>query len=425
MDEEMTLESDDPSLSPEIQLTLADILKRAEQGEKGAALDAILKVFATAAAPRSGRESHLPRKKPSDYFEIAMEAFRKTREPLSVKATLTLRLEMGRALSVLGEWDDAVTYLQDVCSAARDAGERKLEADALREVGRIERRRERWEDALERYGQSKAISEEIGDGVGVASASNCTGAVHFERGELDKARSEFESALEVARDLRNPKLIAQLNNNLAAIADVRGDHHKAISLYEKALPVFQEMDDARGTAEVYNNMGMSYAVMREWKTAGRCYEKSLQISLRAGDLELVSDLYLNKSDLCLTMQEWSSARIYAVKALEAFTSMGDRLGTAEAHKLLAMVADHDGKWELSRSHFSNSVRINRECGCLLNLAEACRDFGFACLRRGEADEARRLLESSRDIFKQLEAREEEQEVGDCLARIYEGGANRD
>jgi tetratricopeptide (TPR) repeat protein len=425
MDEEMALESDDSSSSEEILSTLADILKRAEQSGTGGALDAILKVFGSTVASGLGQESDPARDKPSFYFQMAVEALENAPQPHKTSTMLILRLEMAKALGVLGEWDEAVAYLEDVCAAARDAGEKRLEAEALREVGRIERRRERWEEALERYRQSETISKEIGDGVGMASASNCIGAVYFEKGEMKKARIEFEDALKIASDLENRKLIAQLNNNLAAIADVRGDHQEAISLYQKALLVFREMDDARGSAEVYNNMGMSYAVIKEWKTAGRCYEKSLEISLRAGDLELLSDLYLNKSDLCLTMNQWSSARVYAVKALEAFTSMGDRLGVAEAHKLLGIVADHDEKWELSKSHFSSSVRINRECGCLLNLAESCRDFGYACLRRGESDEGKQLLKSSHEIFKQLEARDEEMEVADCLARIDEGGANCD
>jgi tetratricopeptide (TPR) repeat protein len=425
MDEEMALESNDPSSSEEILSTLAGILKKAEQNGTGGTLDAILKVFGATVAWSSDQESDLARSKPSSYFQMAVEALENAPEPHKTSTMLALRLEIAKALAVLGEWDEAVTCLEDVCTAARDAAEKKLEAEALREVGRIERRRERWEEALERYRQSETICEEIGDGVGMASAVNCIGAVYFEKGEMEKARTEFEDALKIALDLENRKLIAQLNNNLAAIADVRGDHQKAISLYEKALLAFQEMDDARGSAEVYNNMGMSYAVIKELKKAGRCYEKSLEISLRAGDLELLSDLYLNKSDLCLTMNQWSPAKIYAVKALEAFTSMGDRLGVAEAHKLLGIVADHDEKWELSKSHFSNSVRINRECGCLLNLAEACRDFGCACLRRGESEEGKKLLKSSHEIFKQLEARDEERDVADCLARIDEGGANCD
>jgi tetratricopeptide (TPR) repeat protein len=372
-------------------------------GSPEISMDDLLYIVRSGLSRTCEDESWTDGRSASDCFDVALGYLEKEKRAVGTLTMLKARLEMGKALSVFGEWDRAVSYFEEVSSGAGEAGDLKMKAEALGEMGRIDRRRGQWAQALDNYKKVKGILEELGDRTGIACTTNCIGAVYFEQGDLESAEKSFREALEFASESGDSQLIGQVVNNLAAIASAKGEFVKAISLYQKALPRFDDVGDARGMGEVYHNIGLCYVNLGELYVAGQFYEKSLALSFEAGDKELVTTTHLSKAGLCMSLNDWGAARLYCQKALDGFSSLGERLGMAEAYRLLGLVAEHQGHQQLSKSYFENALRIDRDCGSLLELAEVCRDYGATLLKRGAYEKSGELLKESMRIFQNLEA----------------------
>ena len=307
------------------------------------------------------------------------------------------------------DWDRAVeTY-----ASLRRLGQRGFTApsvgEAMKLSGRLLRQRARWDDALTAYRVGLDVNERLGDPDGMADIENAMAITNFEKGEWDETERHYLHALELIT-AGNAELRAKINNNLGALYNARGDSDNAISSYLRSIPDFQGVGNRLGLAQAYHNLGMSFFAKEDMPRASEHYEKSLEISRGLDVPDLSALTRLNLAELHVHSGEIAQAEAFCKMAMATLDEVDDRLGMAEARKIMGCIEGSKRNWDEAVEFFERSVEINEECASPLGLAETYFEYARVCKEAGRAEESHRLLNKSLGIFEQLKASKEIESV---------------
>ncbi len=307
------------------------------------------------------------------------------------------------------DWDRAF----DVYASLRRLGQRGFTspsvAEAMKQCGRLLRQRARWDEAMTVYRVGLEINERLGDPDGMAEIENVLAITNFEKGEWDRTERHYLRALELITT-GNSELRAKINNNLGALYNARGDSDNAISSYLRSIPDFHRVDNRLGLAQAYHNLGMSFFAKEDWPRAGEHYEKSLEISRGLDVPDLSALTRLNLAELHVHSGEIAQAEAFCKMAMATLDEIDDRLGMAEARKIMGCIEGRKRNWDEAAQLFDRSIELNEECASPLGLAETYFEFARVSKEAGRAEESHRLLNKSLGIFEQLKASKEIESV---------------
>ena len=89
------------------------------------------------------------------------------------------------------------------------------------------------------------------------------------------------------------------------------------------------------------------------------------------------------------------------QALEQFTAVGDRAGTADVYHLGGTIANQQGDHVMARERYLRSLEIREELGDQAGVANLLTNLGIVATGSGELDEARSYLERAAAIYRGL------------------------
>ncbi|MBN2171003.1 MAG: tetratricopeptide repeat protein [Candidatus Krumholzibacteriota bacterium] len=316
----------------------------------------------------------------------------------------------------LGDRKRSLACLEAVRGACRRGLCSAAAAAAMKQAGRLYRSRGLWDEALAAYDTALSIYAEQDDEQGLADIENSLGIANFEKGRWEESERHYLRALDLIGD-EAFALRAKINNNLGALYNARGETDKAVNSYLRSIPDFQLAGNQLGLAQAYHNLGMSFAARSDWASAGEYYDKSIEISESLDARELTALTYLNLADLHVKTASPLPAEEYCRLAEAMLAELDDRLGLAEAHKILGAVAALKRDWDAARSHFERSIALNEECSSPLGLAEAYYEFGRMCRDADRTEEAHSLLGRSLVLFERLQAARDAESVRGEVAKI--------
>lgn len=206
----------------------------------------------------------------------------------------------------------------------------EVQADFLRQYGKLEESRQAYLEALELLGETDGDHTEQ-----KARISASVAVVYDSDGNEEEAIRFYERGVDLFERMTPPALldVADLCNNLAYIYKTRGDFDEAESLYLKALQICHEHlgPNDEETAAICNNVGALY--------------------LAAGYYE--------------------QAREMQMMALEArrVTFGEDHVETAQSHANLALSLCETDELEEAKEHFVTALSIYEK-----QLSEAPMDY---------------------------------------------------
>ena len=247
--------------------------------------------------------------------------------------------------------------------------------------------------------------------------------VNFEKGDMDRVFACYAQTLEAGEKLGDPKLVARASNNMGATYNVLGDREKAIRFYGRSLENYRLLGDDFGVAQTYHNIGMTYAELRNWGEAAQFYQKSLELSHKIQEASLISISSLALGEAHGRVGKTGEALDLADRALTMFFARDDKLGVADAHRVMGFLKVDLGDPEAAEDHFRKALQIARECESLLQVAETCRDCGAALARWGRVSEAREKLLEAMETFLGVGAKENAADVEKILREVDQAPAH--
>lgn len=300
---------------------------------------------------------------------------------------------------------------------AAEAGDRSVEAEALRWLAVLHHHRNERDTARDLSRRSHAIACEIGERVLAGEALNVLAGFAFESGEMEEARARYQEALELGGS--DPTLRGRIEQNLGILANIQGDHAQAMAHYQRSLEGFEASGDQKGLAIAHHNLGMVSSDRRLWDEADRHFVRSLEITRQVGDVHLEGLCLLNHSEVHVARQRFEEARTGAEQALAIFDRLGARLDVADACKVLGVVFRETGRFTLAESRLQSAIEQAVETGSVLSEAEASRELARLYQTTGRNQEALQLLNAAHRLFSRLDARVDLVDVAAKTGRLEE------
>ena len=245
---------------------------------------------------------------------------------------------MSGFLAARGHWDQSAALHQSALAAARRAGDRLGEADALAELGIVQLETGDYPAAAASLAQALALYGDLGDLPGQAHALNQLGFLHVLTGDYPAAAASHQQALALARGAGDRLAEAAALNHLGLVQHLTGDYPAAAASQQQALALFRDLGNLYGQAYALNDLGVVQQETGDYPAAAASQQQALALFRDLGDL-LGQAHALN--DLGLVQQEtgdYPAAAASHQQALTLFGDLGNRLGQAEALNRLGELA---------------------------------------------------------------------------------------
>jgi tetratricopeptide (TPR) repeat protein/transcriptional regulator with XRE-family HTH domain len=302
-----------------------------------------------------------------------------------------------------GRWDEAAALQTRALTAARSAGDRLGEAQALNELGLLAWLTGDYPAATGHLALAVALYGEADDRAGQAYALNHLGVVRVLTGHYSAALTSHQRALAIAQALGDRAAEAVALNYLGSAQRHTGDYAAATASLARALELYRRLGHQHGQAQALRDLGNLQQVTGDYPAATASHQQALQI---ARDLGARPGQAWALNDLGMVQQltgDYPSAAASHQQALELFRDLGSRLGLAETQNNLGQLATRAASISHARRHHTQALAIARDIGVPLEQARALEGIGQSYLANSSPAQAAKHLERALKIYQRIGA----------------------
>jgi DNA-binding SARP family transcriptional activator len=186
---------------------------------------------------------------------------------------------LGRALTRIGEGDEAVEHLRKALVMAARARQRTEQAHTHRTLALAWGRLGQDRRALKHASHALRLFQVLGNPVWEADALNEVGWFAMRVGDCDLARGRCCAALDIHLRQHNDLGVAATLDTLGCIAHRSGDLAGAVGHYRQALPLFESLGNAYERACTLDRLGESHAGLGQSEQAWAAWQEALRLYL--------------------------------------------------------------------------------------------------------------------------------------------------
>lgn len=270
-------------------------------------------------------------------------------------------------------------------------------ADSLRRLGR-------GGDALELLRAAAPTFARHGNDALHRHRLNLEGMLHFDRGDVAAAEAAWRELLADASLARDDDFIARANNNLGVICTLQERWTEAIACYERASTAYRAVGRIRGLAQTHQNLGITYREIDFAPKSDHHFMQAIRYASADGSEDEVARAEQERALLIyLAQRDAHLARVTAERALARFDALGDRGATADALRVLGMIAIGEGDVVRATRLLQTALERAREAHLSLVEAESLEGLATAVELRGDVGLAAALRRDAASGFAQIGA----------------------
>ena len=193
-----------------------------------------------------------------------------------------------------GDYVQAKPFFEESLRLAREAGDIRLEAASLQQLGfLVMARGEYVDDAEERAGQladkSLELARAVGDKLTASGALNILADRASARGRNTEAMELFQEGLSLRRELGDKRLVANSLNNLARTELTRGQYERATELLQEALAIARDVRDTWNLSLALVNLGRIQLYEQAPDEAQKLFLEALKLAKDRGDKRIAAE----------------------------------------------------------------------------------------------------------------------------------------
>ncbi|MGQ0814305.1 MAG: tetratricopeptide repeat protein [Gemmatimonadota bacterium] len=281
-------------------------------------------------------------------------------------------------------------------------------ADSARRVGGVT-------GLLELTGEVVAAARTQGRARVLCDALNLHGVLLFEQGHARAAERAWFELVSVATEADNPEFVARASNNLGVTAILSMRLEDAITSFQRAVSAYLRLGYARGLAQSHQNLGIVFRELGHDDESHAHFQRAMTWGYTA---DCMDDVARAEQELALLLlysgRNVQAALASAQQALERHRQLGQPGATAEAQRVLGVVALAQGDLEGARTELEAALDAAREHQ--LRLLEAETLLALAVI--ADAPTARQQLEQqARSIFAAMDAQPWGEQVRKRMAAL--------
>ncbi len=245
-------------------------------------------------------------------------------------------------------------------AAAREAGDRRLEAKLLLARGNMALRRGDIPAAGDLFSAAVSLGTEMGIQSVVMLSARGLGDVEAARGHNAEALEHFETSLSLAREARSSRIVEGVLNSIGTVYLEWADYGKALQYFQEALHT--ETDDPSEAAYTLNNLGITYGSQGNPDLALSYFRKALPLLEKLGDDYGVMRVLNNLGEVQAVAGNPGSALHYFTRALHLAQKAGDKAGEAGHWHNLGTVYENQKRYDLATTAYRKSLALDESVG---------------------------------------------------------------
>jgi tetratricopeptide (TPR) repeat protein len=244
-----------------------------------------------------------------------------------------------------GDRADARRALDDATRIAEGHGDRKLRAECLHWLGRLEAGDGELDAAEAHQRESLRLLRDMGDRKGIATCEWALGLIARGRGNTAEAQRAFEDALRLGREVGDPLMKASALCELGDLALDAGDHAAARDLLDESLALRREAGAALGVADTLVTLGRLAAATGDRDVARERFDEAASLAKVAGSRKVLAaaQAELGKLDIRGTPQDGAVFRREGEYWTVSFRDTTLRLKDSRGLRYLALLLAHPGR----------------------------------------------------------------------------------
>jgi tetratricopeptide (TPR) repeat protein len=207
-------------------------------------------------------------------------------------------------------------------AAARRVGDRAVQADAHRDLGRAYAALDRFQDADTQLRQSLDLYGQVGEQIGRAHSYLYLARLAARQDQLAEAIEHGRRALDLFRAGGHHAGEARTLNAMGWHFAMLGEHRQAVALCEQALPLLQEADDRDSQAHTWDSLGYAHHHLGQYAEAVTCFQHALRLFQGLGDRYYQADILTHLGDTQHAAGTPDAAHDTWLRALSIFDKLG-------------------------------------------------------------------------------------------------------
>jgi tetratricopeptide (TPR) repeat protein/transcriptional regulator with XRE-family HTH domain len=274
-----------------------------------------------------------------------------------------------------GPWAEAITRHEAAIQAARYLDDRVGQANALSDLGNVQRRTGDYPAAAQAHEEALNIYRDLGDRLGQANALLYLGDLLIMTSDYPAAARANEQALELYCGLGDRLGQANALLHLGEVRRRTGDYPAAAQALERALGIFCDIGNRAGQANALLYLGIVWRRTGDYPAAAQALERALGIFRDLGDRLGQANALLYLGAVRRMTGDYPDAAQAQERALEIYGHLGNRLGQANAHLHLGIVRRMTGDYLAAAQGLERALDIYRDLGDRGGEAAALNESG--------------------------------------------------
>lgn len=205
------------------------------------------------------------------YYQQAYQAFQQLGDGLGQLRAL---INMAIVHNLLGQFDDAITCLQDARSWSHSLHEAVWESWVLNELGINYKDLGQWDNAQAHLEQALAMSRTLNRQRGIATALANLGELFLLLGQTAAAERHYQEARQLAG---SPFMTIEVLGNLGLLRQLQGQYAAAADLFDQALAHAAEIHSASYQALIHYRLGTLAWQQGDLTAARVSFEQSIHL----------------------------------------------------------------------------------------------------------------------------------------------------
>lgn len=232
---------------------------------------------------------------------------------------------------------------------------------------------------------------------------NLLGVLRFDRGQVAEAEEAWLELLDAATRAGDEEFVARACNNLGVVHTLNLQQEEALAAYARATAAYQRLGYRRGLAQSHHNLGISYREMGMLDKAQGHFHEAAAHARADGRGDEVARVEQERALLHLLHGDPALARATASWARDRYRGLEDRVGVAEAERVLGLALLAEGDLAGAQQVLEEAGLLAREAGAALLEAEVLEALAGVAQGRGDRAEVRRLRQQATRRFKEMGA----------------------
>jgi tetratricopeptide (TPR) repeat protein/transcriptional regulator with XRE-family HTH domain len=309
--------------------------------------------------------------------------------------------ELGRVRYMTGDTEEAVALIEQALADYTDLGDRQGAANASRELGRLRYLHGRPTEALVLLHRALSVYEELGDRRGEANTLFDLGRAQHDSGNYAVSVALQERAREIHLDSGDRLGQADALWELGRVHHSSGDFTTACDLLEQALTLYQGLGNRNGEANLLWSLGRARRMTGEITTAADLFRRALWAYRDSGHRLGQANTLWELGRMHCTAGDFAAAADLHGQALEMFQELGSFTGMAIALLELGRVRHGTRDYPAAVGYYRPALAMCREHGLRQIEATVLDGLGRVQQAAGELSAANDSFNSSLTMFREI------------------------